>query len=147
MECDGNIQLAGYVASLNTAVNDLVIVSPGGPVDISGADLTRSPKITSNISLAYYLPTDSGAFDFRMEYSTSDEQRMDYLDERITGDEFKLLDARIGWTSADEKWDVAIWGKNLGEDDYISHQYVIGPGGIGVWGAPRTFGMTVNWNL
>jgi len=142
-----NIQLAGYVASLNTAVNDLVIVSPGGPVDISGADLTRSPKITSNISLAYYLPTDSGAFDFRMEYSTSDEQRMDYLDERITGDEFKLLDARIGWTSADEKWDVAIWGKNLGEDDYISHQYVIGPGGIGVWGAPRTFGMTVNWNL
>ena len=142
-----HLQLSGYVAYLNTEVNDLVIDLNSGPFNASGFDVTRAPRVTSNMTLSYNLPTDSGDYDLRLDYSTSDDQHQDYPDQRITSDEFELLDARIGWTSPNQNWEVAIWGKNLTEEDYISHQYVIGPGGIGVWGAPRIFGVSVNWNL
>jgi len=75
-------------------------------------------------------------------FSHEDEARRDYVDDRIKVDERDLVDARLAWTSTDGALELALWGKNLTEEDYISHMYVIGPGGIGVWGAPRTYGVT-----
>ncbi len=143
-----NLQLSGFVAFLDTEVNDLVIELPAGPKDVSGSDITRAPRVTSNLTLSYHLPTESGGgYDLRIGYSTSDDQHQDYPDQRITSDEHQLLEVRLGWVSPSEDWEVAFWGKNLTEEDYISHQYVIGPGGIGVWGPPRTFGLSAYWNF
>ena len=77
-----------------------------------------------------------------------DEQINDYLDQRTVVQEQDLLDARIGWRSADERWEVALWGKNLTDEEYIAHSYVIGPGVIGIFGPPATYGVTFsyNWN-
>lgn len=137
-----NFQIAGNLALLDTEVSDLVI----NGVDASGSNLTRAPETSYNLLFAYGLPTDSGEFDFRVEFSHVDEQINDYLVQTTITDEYDLIDARVGWTSSDERWEVALWGKNLADEDYISHSYVIGPGVIGVWGAPLTYGFTVNWN-
>ncbi|MEQ8514066.1 MAG: TonB-dependent receptor, partial [Chromatocurvus sp.] len=67
------------------------------------------------------------------------------IDRRTVIEEQELMDARVAWVSSDLQWEVALWGKNLTDEEYVSHSYVIGPGVIGVWGAPRTFGVTVNW--
>ncbi len=142
-----NLRISGFYAYLDTEVDDLIIETTGGVIDASGKELTRAPQKSSNVSINYNLPTEIGEFDFRLEYSYSDEARQDYIDDRIFTDQYEVWDARVGWISNDEKWEVALWGKNLQDDDYISHQYVIGPGGIGVWGAPRTYGMSVSWNL
>ncbi len=82
----------------------------------------------------------------QIEYSYMDEQINDYIDQRTVVQQHELVDARLAWTSNDEHWEVAIWGKNLFDEDYISHSYVIGPGVIGVWGPPRTFGMTATYS-
>jgi len=106
--------------------------------------LTRAPENTANISAIYELPTDIGDFDFRLSFSHTDEQRTDFVDDRIIQDPSDIWDARIGWVAPKGNWDVALWGKNLTDESYIAHMYVIGPGGIGVWGAPRTVGLSVN---
>ena len=140
-------RLQGYYAYLDTETKNLVFEVASGTVDASGKSLVRAPENSYNIAAIYDLPTANGNWNFRLELNHADEQRTDFVDDRIIQDEFDLLDARVGWTSNDETWEVALWGKNLTEEDYISHMYVIGPGGIGVWGAPRTYGVSVNWNL
>jgi iron complex outermembrane receptor protein len=42
---------------------------------------------------------------------------------------------------------VELWGKNIFDEHYISELYVIGPGGVGVFGDPRTYGVTVRYKL
>lgn len=137
-----NFQIGANLALLDTEVNDLVI----NDMDVSGSNLTRAPETSYNVLLAYGLPTDNGEFDFRVEFIHVDEMINDYLVQATITDEYDLIDARIGWVSTDERWEVALWGKNLTDEEYISHSYVIGPGVIGVWGAPMTYGVTVNWN-
>ncbi|WP_019530029.1 TonB-dependent receptor [Dasania marina] len=141
------LKVSGFYAYLDTEADDLVLETTGGIVDASGKHLTRSPRESSNINVNYFVPTDIGNIDFRLEYSFSAIQQMDYADDRITADQFELWDGRVGWTSTDEQWEVALWGKNLLDEEYIAHQYVIGPGGIGTWGAPRTYGVSVSWSM
>ena len=97
---------------------------------------------------SYDVPLNSGAnLNFRVDYTYSDEQINDYANQHTIIDEFTLWDARASWTSADQAWQVALWGKNLGDEEYIAHSYVIGPGVIGVWGAPMTYGVSVSWSM
>ncbi len=142
-----NVQITGNYAYLDTEVNDLVIETAAGAIDASGSDLRQAPENSYNIAAKYMLPTNHGTYDFRIELSHVDRQITDYLDQRTRIDEHDLIDARLAWTSTNENLEIALWGKNLAEEDYISHSYVIGPGVIGVWGAPRTYGVTATWSM
>lgn len=138
-----NFQISGHLALLDTEVKDLVI----NGTDVSGSDLRQAPETSYNVMFNYDLPAANGDWDFRAGFSHVDGQITDYLNQNTVIQEHDLIDARVGWTSSDGQYEVALWGKNLGEEDYISHSYVIGPGVIGVWGPPRTFGVTFNWNV
>ncbi|MFK8021159.1 MAG: TonB-dependent receptor [Pseudomonadales bacterium] len=144
------LSFSGNYAYLDSEVNDLFIVtatSPPGGADLSGKSLRQAPENSYNLVAKYMIPLSSGTLDLRAEYSHTDRQRLDYLDDRVRVDEHDLIDARIAWTSESEKLEIALWGKNLAEEDYISHSYVIGPGVIGVWGAPRTVGLSATWKM
>ncbi|WP_339668163.1 TonB-dependent receptor [Dasania marina] len=138
-----NFQITANYAYLETETKDFVI----NGIDVSGTHLRQAPRNSSNIIADYTVPTDIGAFDFRLEYSQTDEQRMDALDEEAFLEARELFNARIGWTSVDERWDVSLWAKNLKDEAYIAHVYTVGPGVIGVWGEPRTMGLSVNYSL
>jgi len=140
-----NFRFSGNLALLDTEVNDLIIETTGGPVDVSGSELRQAPELSYNVQANYSLPTANGTWDFNVAFSHVDEQITDYVFPGTVIQEQDLLDARIGWTSNSERWDISLWGKNLTDEDYISHSYVIGPGVIGVWGAPATYGVTANF--
>ena len=133
-----SFKINGFIAYLDSEGNDLII--NGG--DQSGKQLVGAPELTYNIRASYDESMSFGDISASVTLSHEDEARRDYVDDRIKVDERDLLDARLAWTSTDGSMELALWGKNLTEEDYISHMYVIGPGGIGVWGAPRTFGLT-----
>lgn len=138
-----NFSLTGYYAYLDTEVNDLIIPTTAFPegFDASGRNLTRAPENTYNIVANYNY----GPFDFRLAFNHSDEVTTDFVTTDTIADEFDLLDARIGWRN--ENLEIAVWGKNLTDEDYIQHSYVIGPGVIGVWGAPATYGVTATYDF
>ncbi len=143
-----NFMLYANYAYLDTEVDDLIIAGAGGDVDVSGSDLRQAPENKAAVTASYELPLNSGAsLSFRVDYTYIDEQINDYLQQKTVIEEMSLLDARAAWTSANGNWTIALWGKNLTEDEYISHSYVIGPGVIGVWGPPRTYGATVSWSM
>ena len=139
-----NFSIDGHYGYLDSEVNDLIIPTAGGDVDVSGNPLNAAPEHSANISLNYDLSTAFGQLDFRLSYTHIDDHRRSYTDDRIQIDAADLLDFSVGWESDDGDWRAALWAKNLTDEDYISHLYVIGPGGVGVWGPPQTFGLTVS---
>ncbi len=137
------LRLDGFVAYLDSEGNDLII--NGG--DYSGQQLLGAPELSYNIRASYDQSFAFGGISASVTLSHEDESRRDYVDDRIKVDERDLVDARLAWTSTSGAIEFALWGKNLTEEDYITHMYVIGPGGIGVWGAPRTYGVTGTLNF
>jgi iron complex outermembrane receptor protein len=136
--------LSGYYAYLDSEVNDLTLNSATGPQDFSGVPLRQSPEHSYSIIGEYIADMSGGsALTFRAQYAFVDDQFNDYPtpDETIIG-AAKLLDASIKWMSAEGQYELVLWGKNLTDERYISHSYRIGPGSIGVWSDPRTFGLT-----
>lgn len=133
-----SFKVDGFIAYLDSEGQDLII--NGG--DYSGQQLLGAPELSYNLRASYDQSTPFGDISASVTLSHEDESRRDYVDDRIKVDERDLVDARIAWTNANGSIELALWGKNLTEEDYISHMYVIGPGGIGVWGAPRTYGVT-----
>lgn len=142
-----NLSFSGNYAYLDTEVNGLIIETDTGPSDVSGKPLNAAPENSYSLVANYVYPTESGEIDFRLQYSHVDEQSRDYLDDRVIVEEHDLVDLRIGWASHDDQLDVSFWVKNLTDEEYIAHSYVVGPGVIGVWGAPRTAGVTVSYNF
>jgi len=141
------LNITAHYGYLDTEVNDIIIETNSGEVDVSGRPLNAAPEQSYNIALNYDIPTSIGGFDFRLSLSHIDEHNRSLTDPRITVDSADLVDARIGWTSPEGDLDVSLWAKNLTDEDYISHMYVIGPGGIGVWGPPRTVGVTATYSF
>ncbi|MCL1635429.1 TonB-dependent receptor [Luteimonas sp. SX5] len=64
------------------------------------------------------------------------------------GEAQNLTDARIAWTSAQGRWGWAIYGNNLGDNQYINSLGTYGKTVLGTVGAritePRTYGMEVS---
>ena len=133
-----SLRFDGFIAWLDTEANDLII--NGG--DYSGKTLGGAPELSYNVRAFYETTTSFGDIDASLTVAYEDESRRDFVDDRIKVDERTLVDGRLAWTNTAGNLEVALWGKNLTDEDYISHMYVIGPGGIGVWGAPRTYGVT-----
>ncbi|MBR9911083.1 MAG: TonB-dependent receptor [Gammaproteobacteria bacterium] len=136
-----NLQLSGNYAYLDTETKDFNL----GNVDASGGALRQAPENTFTATVNYEYPIESGNLKFRLDYAYSDEQVGDYLNEDVVIEEFGLWNGRIAWQSSDEKWLVALWGKNLSDEEYISHAYNFAGSAVGVWGAPATYGVSVTW--
>ena len=141
-------RISGHYGYLDTEANDLVLNGFNGPSDFSGTPLRQAPENSYGLTFNYNLPVASGEFDFRVQYSHTDEQHFDAptINDTIS-ESHDLIDARISWKSTDEKYSVALWGQNIGDEHYVTHAYRIGPGSIGVWSPPSTFGLTGTVNF
>ncbi|WP_312084546.1 TonB-dependent receptor [Brevundimonas sp.] len=115
--------------------------------DFSGNRLTRNPKTKWTVSPAYERRLGSGAVlsgavDIQYESFIFDDIDNNALNVRPAK---TLVDARLVFISPDGHWEASLWGKNLGDEVYITHQYILTGGQFAFYGEPRTFGATVRW--
>ena len=118
--------------------------------DASGESLLRAPDISAFLTLTYELPIANGRSPVSITYSYKGDYKFDFVAAPETSalqqDAYGLLNARWAYYSADDTWSVAVWGKNLMDEDEYFDDINANPAGIrGSVGTPRTYGVDVTY--
>ena len=121
----------------------------GQPVNLSGNALYKSPNFTFR-----FTPQLTGDFGSTMKYLvrldynfTSKSYNDVYNTESLARDPFHMVNARVGVSSKDEKYSIAIWGRNLIDQTYIQHVWPLRFWSRVALNPPRTFGVEFRINI
>ena len=134
----------GSYSYLDAKFTDYVV---GATVN-TGHVLPRSPKDKVNVGVQYSFPVADWSVRARVDYSYQSKSYFDASNIAAqTQDAFSNVDARIGVTSPDKTWEIALWGKNLGDElirtyatNYPLYQQLLVP-----YAPPRTYGVTLTY--
>lgn len=114
------------------------------PLDASGNQMVRVPRITANAGMNYAVATSIGDFDADVNLSYNGRFSWD-ADNVLKQPAYSLLDAQIKYTIPDsgQRYAIRLWAKNLtGSRYYVAEIQSDGPRGSSAMpGAPRTYGM------
>ncbi len=136
-------------SSLGLLDTELGSFSTSGPTGIivvpKGNKLPNAPDTTFNGQARYEWPVTgdwTGAVQAVAHYSSKvfkEALNTPYL----SAGSYWLIDARASIASSGG-WEVALWGKNLGDEHYVTQATDDGLGmGYRVFNAPRTFGLSI----
>jgi iron complex outermembrane receptor protein len=100
----------------------------------------------------YTAAVPGGDLTLRADVKWTDDYRteINYFDDkanwRITEIEsFTLVDARAAYALTDSNIEVALWGKNLTDEEYPMHTIPFLGNGFSIYAPPRTYGVSVSW--
>ena len=135
---------AGY---LQTEYKDFVI--PSG--DYSGNEITMSPELTFNGLVQYDIPLNSaGVLTLQTDFNYQDSVWFDSLNNPLLSeDDYWLVNARVSWTSPDEKWQVAAFGRNLTNEEYMVYAFDLSFFGFNeeMIATPRSYGIEATYQF
>jgi iron complex outermembrane receptor protein len=158
--------LAFALAWLNAEYSDYCTIDPDNPAvfdascgldglglafnqDLSGNVLPRAPELSATGSVQYAWSAGSAGEVFtRVEWRYQSEIFFNqYEVDGVNQDGYHLFNARVQFDSANDRWYVALWGKNLADES--SKQSVIRNtaliGSLDFFGPRRTYGLQVGF--
>ncbi|HKU17157.1 MAG TPA: TonB-dependent receptor [Steroidobacteraceae bacterium] len=112
----------------------------------TGSELPNSPDVTFNTMVRYEWPVGST---LRAEALFAANYQGDVTFDVVRDppeareDAYWLADARIGIGSADDRWNVSLWARNLADERYRTQVLFSSVGFGSNYGAPRTYGISV----
>lgn len=137
----------------NVMSTEIVRINPEVQADYEGNEMANAPELTLFGLLRYQLPTEELGFGSYLMADTSYRSDIFFsVNNRgqNSQDGFWLLNARVGFQSPDERWDFALWGRNLTDELYVNSSYD-NYGGIfpsqNFLGDPRTYGVTLSYTF
>jgi iron complex outermembrane receptor protein len=139
--------LSGGLGHQDGEYDDFLDTTTG--IDNSGNALPYAPDLTGFLALDYSHEYAGGwQLDLRAEARYSDKAYTDPVnDERWAMASHTNIDARIGLSSPSGRFGVAVWGKNLTEEDYFLGGFeFFGTSYAGI-NAPRMFGVEFRASL
>lgn len=140
------LTLSGFYAYQDSEFGDTNIPGTAFP-DQSGQDLIRAPENKFNINADYTRPlADGSQLAASLSWRYTDDQRGE-LEPWAIQPAFDIVDARVSWTKASGALEVALWGENLADEEYISHVYTIASSVVAVFGDPRMYGATLTYRF
>jgi iron complex outermembrane recepter protein len=115
--------------------------------DFAGNVLRQAPKHSVSFALQHKKRLASGTLQSRIDYRFQSEsfREPDNIGSRLPT--FRLFDANVSFMDRAKRWQVSVWAKNLLDSRYISHLYVLGGNDYGLYGTPRTYGLSVMWRF
>lgn len=157
------LSFQGGVTYAETTIEDF-----GGPANLAffrperkDDTLSFAPKWSSSLSATYEQPIGSSLLmranigaRYTSEYNTGSN-----LDPRKMQDAMTLVNARLGFGAADEKWMVELWALNVTDEEYYQVLFDATLQGSstapnrsestlnGFLGAPRTYGVTARFKF
>ena len=147
-EFSGALLDAEYLEFFN--INNIVETgNPGsGVVDLSGNQLPGSAAASYSFATEYGWDAGAGRFNLRGEYNWLDDVFFSPFNNPQSGQEsYGLLHGRLEYVFADDRWSVALFGRNLTDKDYFTSSVALPNQGAiyAAAGAPRTYGIQVSF--
>ncbi|MEH6589456.1 MAG: TonB-dependent receptor [Halioglobus sp.] len=142
----------GFLDTKITEAQGAFLDAFGIPVNIEGNELAHSPKLSGNFLARHVINVGSS---MELGLQADLQYKQDYY-LQITNDpsfaqndDVTVVGARINLSDEGGKWDAALWGKNLTDEEY--RQYGIysldNRDHIIYYNMPRSYGVTVNYNF
>lgn len=137
----------GYMDAKFTMLDDSI----DGALEVSlEHKFVNTPELSTNLSLEYTIPVSRvGDLELRADYSYRDEIANDAVNtpELLEGS-LELWNARAAFMSTSGHWEVAVFGRNLTDERYLSSGLSTTSFGIieGIYGRPREYGLSVNYH-
>jgi iron complex outermembrane receptor protein len=135
------------VGILDTEYEDFVIATG----DYSGNSITMSPELTLNGLIQYDIPLgDRGTVTLQTDFNYQDEVFFDALNNPLLSeDDYWIWNARVSWTSSDDNWEVAAFGRNLGDEEFMVYAFDLSFFGFNeeMLGTPRSYGLDVSYRF
>jgi iron complex outermembrane receptor protein len=127
----------------------------GNTIDRSDEDMVRAPEYNHFLSVQYFLNTSIGTIVPRAEVQFKGET--DYhlsaegsASKAWVSDTATIYNARLTWTSPDQEWQASLFGRNLGNEYYLTGgtdvTNTLNVGNL-TYGDPRTYGGEVSFNF
>ena len=121
-------------------------------VDCTGNDLPYAPELKYFLSAEYeFSINDRGdRLYFRVDHSDTDDYfthpENTPIVREVSG--YDIQNVRVGYESADDKWNIAVWSKNVSDSDHL-RMAEINFFGVqrGHYEPPRTVGVTASYNF
>ena len=120
-----------------------------GDQDYSGNRLPNAPRTSLTAAIRYEIPMFGGALALQTDATYRSEVFYDTRNvARLSDPERTFVNARIGWTTADEHLEFGVWGRNLFDETNISDIIPIEGLGFDLFsvGPPRTAGVYARYN-
>lgn len=114
--------------------------------DAKGKSLLRAPDFSGFATAQYDVPLANGAhLPINLNYSYKDAYNFDFVAHELSAPlrqkAYGLLNARISYVSAGDRWSVGVWGNNLTDKIYFDDVVGAGTGLRASYGDPRTYGV------
>lgn len=122
-----------------------------GAASFKGNSQLRSPDFMGAFSAEYDIELgDQGKLTLRGEYLVRSRTFFDAANTRVDGTYqpgYGLVNVRATYAPGEGDWQVSVWGKNLGDEEYFRNLTPSGATSLGVPGDPLTFGVTLDVNF
>lgn len=152
--------ISGLIGTLDARYDEWpdAVDTRGGadPVDRSGQRFIRAPKYNTFLAAQYAIPVPgpewaSGYLTPRVEwaYRAAEMFAEPEIPEGQQGG-YGLVNARLSYDFLDNQAQIALWGRNLGDKEYVNAEVpIVGAMGILVkgYGVPRTFGAELTYSF
>lgn len=115
--------------------------------DFSGNFMQRTPESQFTIGGEYTVQVaDRGEVSLRVDYAWQDE--IFWTPNNTTfEDAYGLLGSRLSFVPAGSSYEVALWGKNLTDEEFRTRAGPVLGDESSTWGAPRTYGIEFIMNF
>lgn len=139
----------GLTLHAGLGVLDTEISSDDARLD--GKQLANAPELTYNLKADYVLSKQGYETKFTLSSSYTDERFFTTDNTPVfRGDDYTLIDARIGVSPAEGRWSLALWGRNLADEEYRTegfNQFGFSGDSYHAYGEPRSFGISLGYDL
>ena len=141
------LRLSSGLGYLHTEVDKGIVKGE----DVAGNSLVQAPDWNFNAALDYDLPVGSAGYvDFHFDTSWVDDQYFNIQNTPLIAQgSYWVHNARISLNSAADTYAVALWVKNITNEEYFAKPFDLSDFGyvLAHYGKPRTYGVELTINF
>jgi iron complex outermembrane receptor protein len=94
--------------------------------DVRDRPMPNAPDLALNGLGRYEWSMFGGMMATQLDFNYVDERSLNGIDHpALVGDSYWLGNARLGYTTGDERWNFAVWVKNFTDEDYVATAFDI----------------------